>query len=116
MHRAVQLSHEGQVVPYQVMLDDGQYVHIPNLRVAATETEEQPVIESEDDKTEEEPVSESADDNDLTAGQSSHGLPFWKRIVFTFGSGQMTTAPGAIPDLEPGRLGRDKGGDHRQKR
>ena len=26
LHRAVQLSHEGQVVPYQVMLDDGRLI------------------------------------------------------------------------------------------
>ena len=97
MLRVVPPLHEGQVVPYLVRLDDGRYVYVPmdidltcralvpGEGVAATGTEEQPVIGSEDDKTEEEPVIESVDDNDMTAGQSSYGLPFRKRIVFTFG-------------------------------
>ena len=119
---------EGKVVPYQVRLDDGRYVYVlmdtdvpcralvPGEGVAATGTAEQPVIGSEDDKTEEKSVIESADDNDLTAGQSSYGLPFRKRIVFTFGAGQMTSARVQYPNPAPRGLGRDEGGDHRQKR
>ena len=101
------------MVPYLVRLDDGRYVYVPmdddgtcralvpGEGVATTGTEVQPVAESEDDETEEEPVIESADGNDPTARQPSYGLPFRKRIVFVFGSDQMTTARVQFPIPNP---------------
>ena len=103
---------------------------VPGEDVATTGTEVQPVAESEDDETEEEPVIEAADGNDPTAAgqggdgaggerpcfkcsrtghweancpirQPSYGLPFRKRIVFVFGSDEMTTARVQFPIPNP---------------